>query len=102
MHFVERDEIDPRTAQPVHDVVEEARPYFEQPVGLKAVRPGRSHLMQRQDDPDPADERAHHMVGGAEIERLEAAANDGFMQRAQWHIPDLPSGNVPKSLLICV
>jgi hypothetical protein len=42
------------------------------------------------------------VMGGAEIERLETAANDGFLQRTQGHIPDLRSGNTPKSLLICV
>src|SRR5437588_7756971 len=102
MHFVEADEIDARTTQPAHDIVEKARPYFEQPVGLKTVRPGRAHMMQRQDDAEPTDERTHQVMGRAEIERLETAANDGFLQRTQGHIPDLRSGNTPKSLLIIV
>jgi hypothetical protein len=53
MQFVEADEVDTRTTQPAHGIVEKAWPYFEQPVGLKAVRPGRAHMMQRQDDPSP-------------------------------------------------
>ena len=80
MHFVEADKIKPRAAQPSQDVVQEARAYFEEPIGLKAIEPGGTNVMERQNYAEPRNERAHEVVGGAEIERLEAAANRGFMK----------------------
>src|SRR5271166_2314552 len=80
VHFVEADEIEPRAAQPAHNVFEEARPYFEKPVRLKAVEPGRAHMMQSQDNAEPGNERAHEVVSGAEIQRLEAATNKRFLE----------------------
>jgi hypothetical protein len=36
--------------------------------------------MERQDHAKPGDERPHEVVSGAEIERLEAAANKRFLE----------------------
>jgi hypothetical protein len=36
--------------------------------------------MERQNYAEPRNEGAHEVVGGAEIERLETAANQGFME----------------------
>lgn len=80
MHFVEADKIEPRAAQPTQNVVQEARTYFEEPVGLKTIEPGGTHVMERQNYAEPRNEGAHEVMGGAEIERLEAAANQGFME----------------------
>jgi hypothetical protein len=80
MHFVQADKVELRAAQPTQHVVQEARAYFEEPVGLKTIQPGGTHVMERQNYAEPPNERAHEVVGSAEIERFEAAANQGFME----------------------
>ena len=83
VHLVETDQIEAGAPQIADHVLEEARRHLEQPVGLEPVEPGRPHVVQRQDRADSGDEWPQKMVRGAEIERLEAAADDGFLQAGQ-------------------
>ena len=57
VQFVERNEIDAGTAQLSDDALEELRCDFEQPIGLEAVGPRRTDMMQRQDGADAAQHR---------------------------------------------
>jgi len=80
VHLVEVDKIDPAAAQPAYDVIQKAWPDLEKPVGLKAIQPRRTHVVNGQDHAHPANERAQQVMGGAEIERLEAAAKNRFLE----------------------
>ena len=93
MHLVERDEFAPRAPQPLEQALEEFGRHFEQMVRLKAVAPRRPDVMQRQDRADAAHERTHQMMQPAEIERVQAGADDRVLQRgdpiAAFRIPRL-------------
>ena len=80
VHLVEADDVDARAAQELDHAGEEARRDFQEPIGLEAIGPRRAHMMQRQDRADPADQRLQRDMGAAEIQRLQAAADDGLLQ----------------------
>ncbi len=86
VHLVETDEVEAGALQPADDVLEKARRHFQQPVRLEPVEPGRTHMMQGKDHAHPGHERPHEVVRGAEIERLEAPADDRFLQSSQCSI----------------
>jgi hypothetical protein len=43
--------------------------------------------MERDDGTDAPHKRAHQGMGAAEIKRLKAGPNDGFLQPGQWSDP---------------
>src|SRR5262249_5453219 len=83
MHFIEANHVKTRPREPAHHTFEKSRSHFQEPVGLKPVEARRPHVMKREDCPDTADEGSHDVMRGTEIERLEAAADDCFLQLAQ-------------------
>src|SRR6202008_1866718 len=85
MHLVEPDNIESRVLELPDQALEEAGRHLEEAIGLEPVRAWRPHVVQREDHPDTAHERAHQGVGAAEIERLEARADQGILQSTQWH-----------------
>src|SRR2546422_235116 len=63
-------------------------------------RPRRADMVQRQDCADPADEGAHQHMRAAEIERLQARADDRFLQPVQAPILTPSLDDYPNPLLI--
>src|SRR5262249_15598611 len=83
VHLVEADQVEVGAPDEADHVIEEARRDLEQAVGLEAVGAWRPYVVQRQYDTDSTHERPQKMVRGTEIQCLEAAANDGFLEPAQ-------------------
>jgi hypothetical protein len=87
VHLVEADKIDPAAAQPAYDVIQKAWPDLEKPVGLKAIQPRWTHVVNGQNRAHPANERTQQVMGGAEIKRLETTAENRFPEGIQCGIP---------------
>jgi hypothetical protein len=83
MHFIERDNIDTRTRKPPYQPFQKVWCDFEQPIGLKALRPARPHVVQGQNRADATQERAQPMVHPAEVERFQTCPDDRFLQIRQ-------------------
>jgi hypothetical protein len=95
VHFVETDQVDAGAPQVADHVLRESRRHLEQPVRLKPVEPRRTLVMERKNGPAAGDEWTQKMVGGAEIERLEAAEMMVFLRPLKALIPFAILGNIP-------
>src|SRR5262249_31107597 len=74
------------------DAGEEFRRDLEQTVRLKRVVTRRPHVMQVQDRADAAEYRLQDGVGAAEIQSLEAAADDRAFRDGQFQHSDATEG----------
>ncbi len=76
VRLVHGDDIDIERAHMRQHLAQELRRDFEVPVGLEHIVAGRANVVQHEDGADASQQRPQHVMRTAEIQRVEAGAND--------------------------